>query len=486
MAGVAAQPLAASMSARSSPVVNGNGNANLDYVNSHGSLPESPASAAPPPAPASKKGKPPSNQKPQDDQKKTEKLLAARINELEQNTKGDKEQEAEIEREVKKATRDLTNLLTGMETPLSRLEAVQTKYTELLGRMKRLDQENAKNKKRGDLFQKEKETQRTELSKTVSMKEKLEKLCRELTKENKKVKEENKKIEESEKKSRELQGDKLESVLWVVDEVIDQRENPDAMKLNMEMDEVFRQKFKSFIEQYELRELHFQSLMRTKECEVQYNLARYERERKAAENEQTRSRTLSAQVSTFSQTETELRSQLNIYVEKFKQVEDTLNNSNDLFLTFRKEMEEMSKKTKRLEKENLNLTRKHESTNRNILEMAEERTRVNKDLEILRKKNNTLESVIRRMQEQGRAPAAGSALEGDEEGTESDYDDEEEYEGESEEGEYDDDTEEEALQAQVGSLPTFGPVPPPPPVSQAQLNGKINGEVNGLKSSYVV
>ena len=75
-----------------------------------------------------------------------------------------------------------------METPLSRLEAVQTKYTELLGKMKRLDQENARNKKRGDLFQKEKETQRTELTKTVSMKEKLEKLCRELTRENKKVK----------------------------------------------------------------------------------------------------------------------------------------------------------------------------------------------------------------------------------------------------------------------------------------------------------
>ena len=149
-------------------------------------------------------------------------------------------------------------------------------------------------------------------------------------------------------------------------------------------------------------------------------------------------------------------------------------------------MEEMSKKTKRLEKENLNLTRKHDLTNRNILEMAEDRTRVNKELETLRKKNGTLESVIRRMQEQGRAPAPGTALEGDEEGTESDYDDEEEYEGESDEGDYDDDTEEEALHAQVNSLPTFGPVPPPPPASQAQLNGKFNGEVNGIKSSHAV
>ncbi|KAL8752449.1 MAG: hypothetical protein Q9199_005741 [Rusavskia elegans] len=488
MAGVPAPPPTASTSARSSPAVNGNGHANLNYINGHGALPDSPASAVPPPAATTRKGKPSTNQKPQDDQKKTEKLLAARINELEQNTKGDKEQEAEIDREVKKANRDLNNLLTGMETPLSKLEAVQTKYTELLAKMKRLDQENARNKKRGDLFQKEKEAQRSELTKTVSMKEKLEKLCRELTRENKKIKEENKKIEESEKRSRELQGEKVEGVLWVVDEVVDQRENPESLRLSMEVDEVFRQKFKSFIEQYELRELHFQSLMRTKECEVQYNLARFERERKQAEKEITKSRTLSAQVSTFSQTETELRSQLNIYVEKFKQVEDTLNNSNDLFLTFRKEMEEMSRKTKRLEKENLNLTRKHDLTNRNILEMAEDRTRVNKELETLRKKNNTLESVIRRMQEQGRTPAAGSTLEGDEEGTESDYDDEEEYEeGDSEDADYDDDTEEEALQAQVGSLPpTFGPVPPPPPNSQPQLNGRPKGEVNGINASYVV
>lgn len=60
--------------------------------------------------------------------------------------------------------------------------------------------------------------------------------------------------------------------------------------------------------------------MRTKECEVQYSLARFEQQRKLAETEANRSRTLSTQVSTFSQTETELRSQLNIYVEKFKQV----------------------------------------------------------------------------------------------------------------------------------------------------------------------
>lgn len=53
---------------------------------------------------------------------------------------------------------------------------------------------------------------------------------------------------------------------------------------------------------------------------MQYNMARFDRERKLAEAEVSRSRTLNSQVMTFSKTETELRNQLNIYVEKFKQV----------------------------------------------------------------------------------------------------------------------------------------------------------------------
>jgi len=82
----------------------------------------------------------------------------------------------------------------------------------------------------------------------------------------------------------------------------------------------FKQRFKSLIDQFELRELHFHSLLRSKELEVQHNMARFDREKKTAEAEVTRSRALNAQVLTFSKTETELRNQLNIYVEKFKQV----------------------------------------------------------------------------------------------------------------------------------------------------------------------
>lgn len=82
----------------------------------------------------------------------------------------------------------------------------------------------------------------------------------------------------------------------------------------------FKARFKSLIDQYELRELHFHSAMRTKEIEVQWNMARYEEQKKAAEGEARRANQLNSQVLTFTKTETELRNQLNVYVEKFKQV----------------------------------------------------------------------------------------------------------------------------------------------------------------------
>ncbi|KAH8693709.1 myosin-like coiled-coil protein-domain-containing protein [Talaromyces proteolyticus] len=431
------------------------------------------------------------------DPNETSKLLAAKISQLEQDAAGEKDQEAEIEREVKKATRDLNQLLNNIESPMTRLETVHKKYTELLADMKKLDRDYSKSKKRADQLQKDQDKGKSELSKTLTMKDKLEKLCRELTKENKKVKDENKKLEENERRARLIVNERLSSLLYdVQDVVVTSQETRKYAKLEVELDEALRAKIKTISEKFELRELHFKSLLRNKDAEIQSLTARYEERKRAAETESTKNNALNSQVSTFHQTETELRSQLNIYVEKFKQVEDTLNNSNELFLTFRKEMEEMSKKTKRLEKENLTLTRKHDQTNRNILEMAEERNRNQQELEKTQKKCRHLEELCRRMQEQGRGHGVGGGdsnhigeqaltgdLEGDEEGTQSDYDDDD-YEDEDDEddGVISDDEEYEAIRErfpeQVIEKPVFGP-PPPPALAEARTNGN-NAVVNGI------
>lgn len=73
-------------------------------------------------------------------------------------------------------------------------------------------------------------------------------------------------------------------------------------------------------DKYELHELQYKAILRSKDAEVQSLTVKFEEQRRMTESETARCRALSSQVSTFSHTEAELRSQLNIYVEKFKQV----------------------------------------------------------------------------------------------------------------------------------------------------------------------
>lgn len=151
----------------------------------------------------------------------------------------------------------------------------------------------------------------------------------------------------------------------------------------------------------------------------------------------------------------------------------------------------MSKKTKRLEKENLNLTRKQEATNKNIFQMAEERSQSQQAIDRLSRENEKLKKLCRAMQTGGYGGAAGvvggpgqgqvqggadadfeEGLEGE---TESEYEDE--YD-EDEEGEYDDDTEEEGIDVQPR---TYGPPPPPPPQDMVLPNGKAKAPLsNGM------
>lgn len=97
----------------------------------------------------------------------------------------------------------------------------------------------------------------------------------------------------------------------------------------------------------------------------------------------------------------------------------------------------MSKKTKRLEKENAQLTRKTELMNRNILEMAEERTRKEKELNEYKKKYTKIEGICRALQndrtdlQNKLRGVEGDELEEEEEDDEED--DEEEYSGSEDE-----------------------------------------------------
>lgn len=281
--------------------------------------------APPPPptnAPAPAKGKAKSKKGGANSTDPTDahKALLSKISQLEATSTEDAHQNAEIEAEVKKANRDLSQLLNTLEPHNSKLDILQRKYSELLADMKRTEREHQKAKKRGDQLQKEKEEIGKDRTRERGLKEKLEKLSRELTRENKKLKDDYRDLKENAANRNDELHQKLEDLVLDVEEVVSDRRSPERQTQELEQDKLFREKFTSFLHQYELRELHFQSLLRTKELEVQYQIARHDQLKKAQETELSKSHQLTRQVSTFSQTENELRGQLNVYVEKFKQV----------------------------------------------------------------------------------------------------------------------------------------------------------------------
>lgn len=142
------------------------------------------------------------------------------------------------EREVKKANREIASLLSNMDGPMSQLTALQKKYTELLSDMKRMEREHSKAKKRGDQLQKEKDAQRSELTKVTTMKDKLDKLSRDFAKENKKLKDELHKLENSESTARHELHTRLETLIAEVDDCIRVAEGPERQDdHDLELDE---------------------------------------------------------------------------------------------------------------------------------------------------------------------------------------------------------------------------------------------------------
>lgn len=133
-------------------------------------------------------------------------------------------------------------------------------------------------------------------------------------------------------------------------------------------------------------------------------------------------------------------------------------------------MEEMSKKTKTLEKDNARLTKKHDALKINIVKMAEERDRCVKEMDVLKAADNKMRGIIKSMQEQGRGGAVQELID---ENSDSEYDDYDDEEDESYvEGEDD-------VQGQEAPH-LLGPVPPP--TGEVKQNGTRQvGIVNGVK-----
>ncbi|KAA8534339.1 hypothetical protein F0562_031834 [Nyssa sinensis] len=104
------------------------------------------------------------------------------------------------------------------------------------------------------------------------------------------------------------------------------------------------------------------------------------------------------QMSQLLATEKNLRLQLTADGEKFQQFQDALMKSNEVFETFKQEIEKLAKSIKELKKENNFLKSKSEKSDIALIELVEEREHLKKQLERTRNQKEKLESLCRSLQ----------------------------------------------------------------------------------------
>uniref|UniRef100_A0A8K9XBI6 Taxilin gamma n=1 Tax=Oncorhynchus mykiss TaxID=8022 RepID=A0A8K9XBI6_ONCMY len=303
----------------------------------------------------------------------------------------------------------LMQALTTLASPEEKLAALCKKYADSLEESRSIQKQVKVLQKKQSQMVKEKIHLQSEHSKAILSRSKLESLCRELQRHNKTLKDDNM------QRSREYEEHRKEATLhfqMTLNQIEVQMEqhNSHNSKLRQENMEL-AQKLNKLIKQYELREEHIDKVFKHKEKQQQLVDAKLQRTAelmRELEGKQQRERDFLLKDATewrhecelLKEQETQLKQQLSLYMDKFEEFQTTLAKSNEVFTTFRQEMEKMTKKIKKLEKETTLWRTKWETNNQALLQMAEEKTLRDKHYKGLHGKLECLEKLCRALQKE--------------------------------------------------------------------------------------
>uniref|UniRef100_K3X4A8 Alpha-taxilin n=1 Tax=Globisporangium ultimum (strain ATCC 200006 / CBS 805.95 / DAOM BR144) TaxID=431595 RepID=K3X4A8_GLOUD len=257
------------------------------------------------------------------------------------------------------------------------------------------------------LLKQRKQTATTELVKTNATKSKLEQLCRELQKQNKLISESRRIADEEDQKRREL-STQFQKTIEEVSAKMDQQGKDYVASLKE--NESLQQKLKSFLEQYTVREEHFQKQLEAKDLTVQLADAKLQHQVEITARESEKVKLALDKAKEFSDRELQLQAQLNSYSEKFDIVQETLNKSNQMFTTFRDEMDKMAKHTKKLEKENTALKKKCAEYDTNAIATIQDKVKTAEETQKYLEKIKKLESLCRHLQAERNSIREGKPL----------------------------------------------------------------------------
>ncbi|CAN9507358.1 unnamed protein product [Ophioblennius macclurei] len=103
---------------------------------------------------------------------------------------------------------------------------------------------------------------------------------------------------------------------------------------------------------------------------------------------------------TMKEQELAMKKKLTLYAQKFDEFQETLAKSNEIYIRFKKDMDNMSEKMKKVEKESNVWKARFENCNKALTDMIEERSEKGKEYELFVLKIQKLEKLCRALQEE--------------------------------------------------------------------------------------
>lgn len=246
----------------------------------------------------------------------------------------------------------------------------------------------------------------TERDAAIVVRDRLESLCRELQRQNKMLMDECKRVSTEGQSLRTELSVKFQDA--IKDVSIKLEEQKDECLAQLKENETLRNKLKQLIDQFALSEQQFAQKLKQKTLELQIADLKTKQCEEKLIQEQSQMKSYAEQISQLLATEKNLRLQLTADGEKFQQFQDALLKSNEVFETFKQEIEKMTKSIKELKKENSFLKSKCEKSDVTLIELLDEREGLKKQLEKTKNQKEKLESLCRSLQAERKQSSMGS------------------------------------------------------------------------------
>ncbi|KAM4632663.1 beta-taxilin isoform 2-T3 [Polymixia lowei] len=299
--------------------------------------------------------------------------------------------------------------LNKLSSPDEKLETLVKKYTELAEARRCDDRAQRVLQQKVSVLLREREQLQAELQRGVLARSKLEGLCRELQRHNKTIKEETlQRCREDEEKRKEITSH-FQKTLTDIQAQIEQHSNRNN-KLCQENSNL-ADKLESLMHQYEQREESLTKINHHRDLQQKLSEAKLEQSNtllvQAEEKHKREKEYLLVQAAHWkleaqqlTEQGTVMQAQLTLYSQKFDEFQATLAKSNDIYVSFKQEMDKMTKKMKKLENESGVWKSRFESCNKTLAEMIQERAEKGKEFELFVLKIQKLEVLCRTLQEE--------------------------------------------------------------------------------------